>query len=50
MRKTHDPIGMPIKAFMGAAVALAIGVGLLLPVPQKSEAAPHSQLQTLELS
>jgi hypothetical protein len=45
---------MPLKAFLAAVAAIAVGVGLLLPVPHASEASaqsqiPTSQIPTLEL-
>jgi hypothetical protein len=40
---------MALKAFLAAAAVVAIAVGFALPVPQKSEAASHSQLETLSL-
>jgi hypothetical protein len=40
---------MALKAFLAAAAAVAIAVGFALPVPQQSEAATHSQIETLSL-
>ncbi|WP_257815914.1 hypothetical protein [Phenylobacterium sp. J367] len=40
---------MPLKAFLAAAAAIAVSVGLLLPVPHASEAAASSQFETLDL-
>lgn len=39
---------MPLKAFLAAVAALAVGVGLLLPVPHKTEAAAQSQIELME--
>jgi hypothetical protein len=40
---------LSLKAFLAAVAALAVGVGLLLPVPHVTEAAASSQIPTLEL-
>jgi ABC-type sugar transport system substrate-binding protein len=41
---------MPLKLFLAVAAAAAIGVGLVLPVHNRSaEAAQQSQIETLEV-
>lgn len=40
---------MTPKAFLAAAVAAAIAVGLALPAPKASEAAATPQIATIEL-
>jgi hypothetical protein len=49
----HDQTGDPtvaVKALLAAAAALAIAVGLLMPLPGQSKSeATHSQIPTLEV-
>jgi hypothetical protein len=40
---------MTLKAFLAAAAAAAIAVGLALPVGRRGEAAPESQIEVLEV-
>ncbi len=41
---------MALKAFLAAATAAAIAIGLALPVPHASKVKPKSQFTTLELA
>jgi hypothetical protein len=40
---------MALKALLAAIAAAAIGVGLMLPTPHRSEARPRSQIDQIEL-
>jgi hypothetical protein len=41
---------MALKALLAAIAVAAVGVGLILPTPHRSEARPRSQIDQLELS
>lgn len=40
---------MPLKMFLAVAAAMAVLVGLILPVPHRTEAQATPQLQTIEI-
>lgn len=45
----RDGAGVRLKALLAAALAAAIAIGLLLPVPHQMKTEPKSQFVTLEI-